>query len=98
MRIQDIEDFLSFEMEVKKKVYEEFGVEWDEEKSREKLRERYNKSVLPHIQSVGKTIGEKDSVFNPLRTITRVAYHNGELCVMYKQYRQKLERFERIRY
>lgn len=94
--IKNLEDFINFEMSVAEMIYKDFGVEWDAEQARKRLIKKYNDIVKPHIDTVGKTIGEINSVFNPVRKVTRVGYYNGDLCVMYKEPRQKLERFQRI--
>jgi len=57
---------------------------------------KYREKILPHVINIGKTVGEKNSLFNPIRKITRVDLYNGVICVFWKEPRQRNERFKEI--
>lgn len=95
--IRTLQQYIDFEMYVWERIYADFDIKPDKNARKMKLTQRFNEKIKPHIDNIGNMIGEKDSVFNPIRKITNVGYLNGELVVTYKEPKQKLERFEKIR-
>jgi len=68
---------------------EECFIRW--EKTNEK---KFNTLIKPQIDSIGKIVGEDNSLFNKPRKITNVAFYLGSIKVFFKEKGQKLERYQ----
>lgn len=95
MKIQKLQDYLTYNLEQYHNICREQEIA-PKENIENRLTEKFNNYVLPHIKNIGNTIGEKDSVFNPIRKIIGVEYINGKLCVLFKEPRQRLTRYVEI--